>query len=329
MSASPILTLLDVGHGSCAILSDGEVTSVVDAGPGSALLEYLSAKNISKIHTLIISHADADHISGLIALLSSDLYSITHVLINADSIKKSALWEDVRHSLDTHHDAGTITVRPVLSGKVAEWPGTTTAIEVIAPSVHAVLSGGPGSTDPQGRTRTSNSSSVVLRILCNNRPIALLGGDMDDITLDELMSKKRDMRAEFLVFPHHGGHAGSKGLDVFAENVISAVEPHSILFSNGRGRYGTPRPEIVEAAHSKGVVRIACTQLSKNCCEQEHALSVDHLSADYSAGASDRKCCAGTMSIDLISSEMISPVTEKHDAFVKSLPTPICIRKTH
>ena len=67
----PYLAILDVGHGNCAVLTDSKGIVVIDTGPGSALLEYLSEKNIKTIDVVLISHADQDHIGGLIQLLFS------------------------------------------------------------------------------------------------------------------------------------------------------------------------------------------------------------------------------------------------------------------
>lgn len=38
----PDISILDVGHGNSSVIRDGEMVLIVDAGPGTALLEYLS-----------------------------------------------------------------------------------------------------------------------------------------------------------------------------------------------------------------------------------------------------------------------------------------------
>ena len=63
------LAVLDVGHGNSAVLCDQGVVVVIDTGPGSSLLEYLSERSITHINTVLLSHADQDHIGGLVGVL--------------------------------------------------------------------------------------------------------------------------------------------------------------------------------------------------------------------------------------------------------------------
>ncbi|MFH2201677.1 MAG: MBL fold metallo-hydrolase, partial [Elusimicrobiota bacterium] len=50
-----------MGHGNCAVIVDSGGVVVIDAGPGSGLLEFLTREGITHINTVIISHADTDH----------------------------------------------------------------------------------------------------------------------------------------------------------------------------------------------------------------------------------------------------------------------------
>ncbi len=52
------ISILDVGHGNGAVLVDDNGVVVIDAGPGSALLEFLRHEGIDRINVLLISHAD-------------------------------------------------------------------------------------------------------------------------------------------------------------------------------------------------------------------------------------------------------------------------------
>lgn len=60
------VTILDVGHGNAAVVNTGTGIIVIDAGPRTGLLEFLTETGAPKIDALLISHADADHIAGLI-----------------------------------------------------------------------------------------------------------------------------------------------------------------------------------------------------------------------------------------------------------------------
>ena len=95
----PNLTILDVGHGQCVVLQDTRGTVIFDAGSGSTLLDFLHASAITEIDAVIISHADADHLSGLVSLLSSATVQVRQVHLNSDATKNSDIWEDLRYAI--------------------------------------------------------------------------------------------------------------------------------------------------------------------------------------------------------------------------------------
>jgi len=100
-SQSRKLTILDVGHGNCAILQDAHGVIVIDTGPGSHLLEYLDQQRIKRIDTILISHSDKDHIGGLAGLLTQEDVEIGRICLNTDAIKRTDSWEDVLWILDS------------------------------------------------------------------------------------------------------------------------------------------------------------------------------------------------------------------------------------
>ena len=106
MTTSPELTILDVGHGKCVVLQDEKGTFIFDAGGGSALLEFLSEKGVDQIDGIVISHADADHISGLSSLLAAPDIQVDRIYINPDSIKDTDAWWDLRYSVEDATNRG-------------------------------------------------------------------------------------------------------------------------------------------------------------------------------------------------------------------------------
>ena len=113
--AVPSLTILDVGHGSCAILAEAARIVVFDAGPKSGLLEFLLQHQICTIDLVMISHADRDHIEGLIAILGTNAIAIKMVRLNTDSLKGSDLWDDLLFELDSLQKQGKTDFSPALT----------------------------------------------------------------------------------------------------------------------------------------------------------------------------------------------------------------------
>ena len=99
MKEAPKLIVFDVGHGSCVFLEDGAVTTVIDCKNSTLLIEFLLSRNIRAISQVIVSHADADHVDGILALIQSDYIQLGTVFVNADASKDSEAWLDLRIAL--------------------------------------------------------------------------------------------------------------------------------------------------------------------------------------------------------------------------------------
>ena len=134
------------------------------------------------------------------------------------------------------------------------------------------------------RQLTPNAMSAVIRIWSGDVPRVLVAGDIDQVGLESLSANNPDIRADVLVFPHHGGRPGRSDPDAFAEALTKAVEAKLVVFSIGRGRYRTPRPEIVAAVlRASHDAHVACTQLSEHCTA-ELPTDAPPLHAAYSRG---------------------------------------------
>lgn len=321
------LTLLDVGHGACAILRDDEGTVVIDGGTHQILLQYLKANNISSIDTVLISHADSDHIGGILEIILDHSISIHNIYLNTETLRTTQLWNELRIALATRESQGTIRIHAHLTTTCQqELTRQHITLEILHPSGTLALSGA-GGEDTEGELLNANSMSAVIRILTTQKPEALLPGDMDGNTLDRLLSSAVDMHAEVLVFPHHGGNPGSANNSEFTARLCSAVTPSLIIFSNGRGRFSTPRQEIIEAI--KAVLplsHIACTQLSDFCIAQLPEANPPHLLCRQARGWSNRACCAGTIEIQLGTEELsVQPTIHEHRLFIEqSVPRALC-----
>lgn len=330
MTTDQTLTILDVGHGNSAVFTDPEGTVVIDAGPKAGLLQYLHEQEISRVDVVLISHADEDHIGGLIGILASGEIEIKHVRLNTDSLQGSAIWDDLLYELDHAAGVGATELQISLtSSDSGLFDRGDVSIEILGPSPY-LAARGPGQRyrGSSGPRLTTNSVSAVIRVSKGGRPIALLPGDLDDIGLNDLVSHGIEAVAPVLVFPHHGGLSGGR-IDAvaFARKLCSAVKPRTVLFSIGRsGRYQTPRPEIISAIRSSShEVRIACTQLSEQCANSLPADTPTHLNEVFAKGREYRKCCAGSLVIELEESRKLFPIYSDHQEFIASeAPTALC-----
>ena len=321
------LFFIDVSHGSSAVLVDSGQVVVFDAGPGSGLLEFLRSKGISRIDTIVLSHADTDHIKGLLALLPEPGIGVGEVRVNSNSLKDTKWWDDLLWELNKRKRDGTIDLHIELTtSDTGAFDTSNVNFEIIAPSPY-IAGRGAGGRDRRRRLLTSNSVSAVIRVMTDGRPVALLPGDIDNVGLCNIEEDGRDMSAQIASFPHHGGKPGHHPEGKFVRQFCRLCRPDVVVFSIGRGQHGTPRREIVEMLlRSLPQVRILCTQLSESCADQLPTTSPAHLCKEFALGRDERKCCAGTVVVDLTGGiPRVMPDQSTHTDFVKKhAPTALC-----
>ncbi len=325
---SPELIVLDVGHGNCAILRDTVAITLIDCPRNVGLIRVLRRLDIHTIDNVLISHADFDHAGGLPNLLQK--VSIRNVYINPDASKQGKGWTGIRLALENAEDSGTIVNPSLTSGLSKKIPSGQVEIEIMTPSSGVAL-GGVGGLDLEGRRQESNSMSVVIGVLHNSHRVALLPGDIDEIGLSNLLKKHKDIEAQILIFPHHGGTPGSVNGKEFAQQLSEHVKPNLVIFSHGRNRSENPRPDTVKGVISAvPSVHIMCTQLSRHCATSLPASNVGYLTDLPTVGYTSNMCCGGTISIQLNGKETTyTPLRTAHRAFVEDkarVPTPLCLR---
>lgn len=327
----PALVILDVGHGNSAVLIEPSNIVVIDAGPRSGLLQFLHEQKINVIDTVLISHADQDHIDGLIALLSSGEFVIKKVRLNTDSSKCSVKWDELLYELSLQQDEKLVDFQTQLTrGQEEQYTEGDVQIEIAGPSTY--LTGkGPGSKDREGRQITSNSISALIRVKQKDKKIALFPGDVDVIGIEDIESRGIDIRASILVFPHHGGRAGATtDMASFARKMCELVEPKHVVFSFARREKPLyPRPEIVSAILDYNAhIRISCTQLSSYCTSTLPEKTPSHIGRNFAQGKESNRCCSGTIIIDL-TNESVLPSEREHTNFVLEFATTaLCRRHT-
>src|SRR5437016_3755628 len=121
---------------------DTEGVVVIDAGPGSALLEFLKQEGIERVDVILISHADKDHIAGLLAIIASEEFEIGRVRLNSDADKTSDLWDDLVYILTRAHTAKQLDFSPALTvADTGLFNQGMVNIEILAPDQYIAARG--------------------------------------------------------------------------------------------------------------------------------------------------------------------------------------------
>ncbi len=208
------LTVLDVGHGSANVLRfpDGHV-ALFDCGSYGrddvgrwVVAPALWAKGVRKIDLMVVSHADADHINGIPALLQR--FPVGRV-VHSPVVEDSEAGRQLVAMLDRHrvpHESARAGDRIRIGHHT---------IEILAPTDWTLENLG----------RNQNENSLVARLEHRGKRI-LLTGDLQDAGATILLRSGQDIRADVLVVPHHG-HKMAR-----TEEFARAVAPSLALVSN-------------------------------------------------------------------------------------------------
>ncbi|MBU1107152.1 MAG: MBL fold metallo-hydrolase [Candidatus Riflebacteria bacterium] len=170
-----------VGKGDAIFLRlpDGRVV-MIDTGYAETaplLIKNLKALGVEKIHLLILTHHDSDHVGGF------------PYLIEAFKIDKVAQSYDPR-------ETGKILIEP--GTKLIDAGGVTLTV-----------------LGPTQAYKDENDLSLVTRLEFG-RIAVLFAADAIEESISNLLKIKRDLRADVLKVPHHGRFKGFSPRNFFA-----------------------------------------------------------------------------------------------------------------
>ncbi|MCB2155417.1 DNA internalization-related competence protein ComEC/Rec2 [bacterium] len=227
------VTFLDVGQGDAVLVETGDgVTMLVDAGPerGQSLVRELRAIGVDHLDTLVLTHADADHVAGAPALM--DAFPVGRLVVGG-SLATTKSWVSVAESVDRHR----IPVVQVSRGDVLHLSSGIQA-DVLHPTAEFL---------DEGDER--NAASVVLRVSVGETSF-LLTGDADFDSESDMLAHlpEANLRSVVLKAGHHGS-ASSTSMPF-----LGTVRPAHAVISCGRNnRYGHPAPEALARLQEMGV----------------------------------------------------------------------------
>lgn len=219
---------LNVGQGDAIFIQAPNGNQVlVDGGPDSKVIQELAKVmpfHDRSIDLLVLTHPDADHITGLIEVL--DRYEVEQILENPIKSNAAAYakWNELkREALVT--EAG-------LGQKV--WLDDGIALWVLFPV---------GTTDQS----KSNNNSIVIKLVYGEVSL-LLTGDIEAKVERELLARGINVDSDLLKVPHHGSKTST------TKEFLDAVTPETAFIQVGvKNRYGHPHPTVLDRLEDYGI----------------------------------------------------------------------------
>jgi competence protein ComEC len=226
------VTAFDVGQGMALLLETSGHRLLYDTGPfyspesnggNRVIVPYLHARGIGRLDGLIVTHSDADHSGGALAVMEA--VTVDWVL--------SSLWAS--HPIVK---ASKVHAR-CIAGQQWEWDGVQ--FEMLQPGL---ASYGDPSLKP-------NARGCTLKVTAAGHAI-LLAADIEAAQEAQLVSGMPErLHADVLLAPHHG--SGTSSTPVF----LDAVGPALAVFQVGcRNRYHHPKKEVFERYGARRIERV-------------------------------------------------------------------------
>ena len=218
------VTFFDVGQGDSIFIETPLNRQVlIDGGPDKTVLEKLGQVMPfydRTIDLVILTHPDADHITGLIKVL--EYYDVEYILTSGLE-KDTAVYQEWRELIEQKN----INIILAQTGQKIVLQDNI-ILEILWPDQNLINS----------YSNPSNNVSVVSRLVYGDIEI-LLTGDAEN-KVENILSKQ-NIQSDILKLGHHGSKT-STGL-----NFLKAVDPEVVVISVGENnRYKHPSQEVLD-----------------------------------------------------------------------------------
>ena len=220
------ITFFDIGQGDAIFIETPSGKQIlIDGGPDKSVLEKLGQEMSfydRTIDLVISTHPDADHLTGLIEVLS--YYKIDHILtsgLEKDTVvyqKWKELIEQNQIPLTLAQAGQDIILEEGIVFKIL-WPEQSLLNSYSSPS---------------------NNVSIVGRLVYGETEI-ILTGDIEKKVENYLINQNWNLESDILKVAHHGSKTSTNN------NFLKVVNPTVAVISVGAGNhYNHPSQEVLE-----------------------------------------------------------------------------------
>ena len=238
------LIFCDVGQGDAILVQKGSNQILIDGGPDEQVLECLS-DNLPfwdrNIEMVVLTHADSDHVTGLISVL--ERYNVEYFVINNIAKDTDQFWRFrenlIKEGAKIYNPKAGEEIKIADINFTVLWPeeelGNPLVWELVSEVKESILGAASYSGD-------LNETSVVLRLNFGDF-CALLVGDIGAETESQL---DKVTPCQVLKVPHHGSKYSS------SEEFLNHVKPDLAVICVGKNSFGHPTEEVLDRLESTG-----------------------------------------------------------------------------
>ena len=220
------VTFFDVGQGDAIFIETSYGRQVlIDGGPDKTILDKLSQTMPfydRTIDLLILTHPDADHITGLVEVLN--YYQVGHILTSGLK-KDTAVYQRWRNLIEERNIP--VTIAQTGQGVIVQ---EGIVLEILWPEQSLIKS----------LSKNTNNVSIVGQLVYNQTEF-LLTGDIEKEIEQRLLNQDWNLASDILKVPHHGSKTSA------SYNFLKAVNPQiSIISVGANNRYKHPHAVVLE-----------------------------------------------------------------------------------
>ena len=223
-----LINFVDVGQGDCTLIRMENKTMLVDSGGSTdesydigknILLPYLLDRKINVLDYIMISHFDADHCQGFLAVLEN--IKVKNIIL-AKQAKTSELYKKILN-LAKKNKTNLLYVKTGQTIKFAK-----AEFEIIFPE------------DKLIDNNPMNNNSIVCRLKYNSFSM-LFTGDIEKEAEEIIVKKNINLKSTILKVEHHGSKTST--IDEF----LKKASPKIALIGVGKdNKFGHPSDETIE-----------------------------------------------------------------------------------
>ncbi len=234
------VAFLDVGQGDAILITAPDGRQVlVDGGPSPTALTSALGREMPfwdrSLDLLVLTHPDADHLTGLVEVLAR--YRVDGWLDNGRP-DEDTLYAECLGLLAE----GAVPRQMVAAGSRLDL-GNGLVVEVLHPPAELMT----------GTQADSNNNSVVLRLTWGEARF-LLTGDVEAEAERQLAASGQPLTADVLKVAHHGGGGSST-----AEFLAAVAPRYAVVSAGADNRFGHPKPDVLDRLAGLGDVTVLRT----------------------------------------------------------------------